>query len=97
MVAADSLYRVLDLQRRRLEVDSLSGMVVARTLGSLGQINLNRGEFAQADSFFNGILELDRGGMRCMVGPWGCACTARVSHNIWVRTRATPKKHGAAH
>ena len=62
MVAADSLYRVLDLQRRRLEVDSLSGMVVARTLGSLGQINLNRGEFAQADSFFNGILELDRGG-----------------------------------
>ncbi len=38
MVAADSLYRVLlDLQRRRLEVDSLSGMVVARTLGSLGQ------------------------------------------------------------
>jgi tetratricopeptide (TPR) repeat protein len=61
--AADSLYTILlQMQRRRLEADSLSGMVVVRTLGSLGQINLRRHDVERADSFFSGIMDLDRRG-----------------------------------
>jgi tetratricopeptide (TPR) repeat protein len=60
---ADSLYAVLlQTQLRLLDADSLSGMVVVRTLGSLGEINLGRGEISRAETFFAEIFELDRTG-----------------------------------
>ena len=64
LAIADSLYCILlDLQQQRLEADSLSGMVVVRTLGSLGEINLSRGEIDGAEGYFSRIMELDRSGL----------------------------------
>ncbi len=61
--AADSLYTILlDLQRQRLVADSLSGMAVVRTLGSLGEINLRRNDVGRAERFFTGIMDLNRRG-----------------------------------
>ncbi len=61
--AADSLYSVLlQQQQRQFDADSLSGMVLIRTLGSLGQINLGRGDIPRAELFFASILELDHTG-----------------------------------
>ncbi|MDA0333811.1 MAG: tetratricopeptide repeat protein [bacterium] len=61
--AADSLYSVLlQQQQRQFDADSLSGMVLIRTLGSLGQINLGRGDIPRAELFFSSILELDHTG-----------------------------------
>ncbi len=52
---ADSLHCVLlDLQRHRLDIDSLAGLVVVRTLGSLGEINLSHGRVDRADSLSPG-------------------------------------------
>ena len=60
---ADSLFSVLlASQRRQLDADSLSGMVVIRTLGSLGEINIGRGDIPRAERFFAAILEMDRTG-----------------------------------
>ncbi|MBQ38304.1 MAG: hypothetical protein CME04_18120 [Gemmatimonadaceae bacterium] len=60
---ADSLYsRLLGLQRHRFEVDSLSGRMLVRTLGTLSEISLNRGLLDRADSLLNHILELDASG-----------------------------------
>lgn len=61
--AADSLYSILlNLQRHRFEADSLSGMAVVRTLGSLGEINLRGGDVDRADSFFTSIMDLRHSG-----------------------------------
>jgi tetratricopeptide (TPR) repeat protein len=60
---ADSLYtQVLAMQRQRFAADSLSGMYLVRTLGSLGEINLRHGQLDRADGFFSEILRLDASG-----------------------------------
>lgn len=61
--AADSLYSILLVrQQAQLAADSLSGMVLVRTLGSLGEINLGRGDVVRAEAYFASILQLDRMG-----------------------------------
>lgn len=60
---ADSLYSVLlDMQRRRFEADSLSGMALVLTLRSRGEINLSRGLPELAGVDFADILRLDADG-----------------------------------
>jgi tetratricopeptide (TPR) repeat protein len=60
---ADSLFSVLlESQRQQLGADSLSGMVVIRTLGSLGEVNIGRGDIPRAEMFFVAILEMDKTG-----------------------------------
>lgn len=64
LAGAESLYvQLLDLQRRRLDADSLAGMALVRTLGSLGEIRLGLGELASAQGAFAQILDLGRDGV----------------------------------
>jgi serine/threonine-protein kinase len=64
LAGAESLYvQLLDLQRRRLDADSLAGMALVRTLGSLGEISLGLGELAAAQRSFEQILDLGRTGV----------------------------------
>lgn len=63
LAAAESLYvELLDLQRRAVAADSLSGMYLVRSLGSLSEINLSRGDIDAAHSCLAQILALDADG-----------------------------------
>ena len=64
LAAAESLYvEVLALQRQALEADSLSGVVVARTLGSLAEISLRLGKVDRAGGYWSAVLRLGEAGL----------------------------------
>ena len=64
LAAAESLYlQLLDLQRQALEADSLSGVTLARNLGSLGEISLRLGKVDRADSCWSEVLRLGEAGL----------------------------------
>lgn len=63
LATADSLYSILlTWQQGRVAIDSLSGITLVRTLGSLGEINLGLGRVSTAEACFERILQLDRDG-----------------------------------
>ena len=64
LAEAESLYvQVLTLQRRRMEADSLSGVTLARTLGSLAEISLRLGRVGRADTLLSEVLGLGEAGL----------------------------------
>lgn len=57
---ADSLYGVLFSEQRQLvDIDSVSAQMLGSTLAQRGEVRLNRGDLAGADSCFVEILRLD--------------------------------------
>ena len=64
LAQAESLYvEVLALQRERMAADSLSGLVLARTLGSLAEISLRLGRVDRAETHLSEILQLGEAGL----------------------------------
>ena len=64
LAAAEAHYmKLLELQRQSLEADSLSGLAVARTLGSLAEISLRLGRVDRADSCWSEVLRLGEAGL----------------------------------